>query len=272
MIHSTAIIHPAAELDSTCKVGPYTIIDAHVRLGPNCVVGPHVHLTGHTEIGPMNHFYTGCVIGEAPQDLKYKDEPTRLRIGSDNVFREYVTIHRSAKLNDDTLIGSNNFLMAHCHVGHNSHLGNHIIIANGALIAGHVTIQDRVFISGNCLIHQFVTIGTLALMQGGSGASKDLPPYTIAHGNNHIAGLNVIGLRRAGLTSADRIELKRAYKKIFRSGIPIRAAAQSSAAEFSNPHAQNLIAFVLGSKRGVCSDNSTADESDASEHENSNFH
>lgn len=264
MIHPTAIIGRKAEVDSTCRVGPYAIVDGGVTLGANCEVGPHVHLTGHTEIGAGNRFYTGCVIGEAPQDLKYKNEPTRLRIGANNVFREHVTVHRSAKLEEDTVIGSNNFLMAHCHVGHNSQIGNHIIIANGALIAGHVTIQDRVFISGNCLLHQFVTVGTLALMQGGAGISKDLPPYTISAGINQIAGLNIIGLRRAGLTSADRLELKRAYKAIFRSGAPIRKAADSAAAEFSNQHAQALINFVRASKRGVCADASSgrAEESD----------
>jgi UDP-N-acetylglucosamine acyltransferase len=265
MIHSTAIIDPNAKLDPSCEVGPYAVIDANVRIGRACVIGPHVHLTGHTEIGANNRFYTGCVIGEAPQDLKYKNEPTRLRIGGGNVFREHVTIHRSAKLDEDTVIGSNNFLMANCHVGHNSRLADNIIIANGALVAGHVTIQDRVFISGNCMIHQFVTIGTLALMQGGAGVSKDLPPYTIARGNNGIAGLNTIGLRRAGLTAEDRLELKRAYHALFRSELPIRKAAEAAASEFTNPHARALIDFVRASKRGVCADTSRRDESEDEE-------
>jgi UDP-N-acetylglucosamine acyltransferase len=260
MIHPTAIIDPKATVDLTCDVGPYAVIDANVRVEANCRIGPHVHITGHSEIGPENRFYTGCVIGEAPQDLKYKDEPTRLRIGSGNVFREHVTVHRSAKLDEDTVIGSNNFLMAHCHVGHNSQLGNHIIIANGALVGGHVTIQDRVFISGNCLLHQFVTVGTLALMQGGSGISKDLPPYTITKGNNHIAGLNTIGLRRAGLSAADRLELKRAYHALFRSELPMRKALEAVANQFTNPHARALVEFVRASKRGVCADVSRADE------------
>jgi UDP-N-acetylglucosamine acyltransferase len=259
MIHPTAIIDPKAQIGSNCRIGPYAVIDANVRVGANCEIGPHVHLTGHTEIGANNRFYTGCVIGEAPQDLKYKNEPTRLRIGADNVFREHVTIHRSAKLEEDTVIGSSNFLMANCHVGHNSQLGNGIIIANGALLAGHVTIHDRVFISGNCLLHQFVTVGTLALMQGRAGISKDVPPFTIAAGINQIVGLNVIGLRRAGFTSADRLELKRAYKLIFRSNLPIRKAAEAAAAQFSNAHAKALIDFVRASKRGVTADSSKAD-------------
>lgn len=258
MIHPTAIIDPKAEVDSTCRVGPYAVVDANVRVGTNCEIGPHVHLTGHTEIAANNRFHTGCVIGDAPQDLKYKNEPTRLRIGANNVFREHVTVHRSANMEEDTVIGSNNFLMANSHVGHNSQLGNHIIIANGALLGGHVTVHDRVFISGNCLLHQFVTVGALALMQGGAGISKDVPPYTIAAGINQIGGLNVIGLRRAWLASTDRLELKRAYKAIFRSDRPIRKAAEAADAQFSNPHARALIQFVRASKRGVCADSSHA--------------
>lgn len=255
MIHPTAIIATGAEIDPTCNIGPYAVIDAHVRLGPNCQVGPHVHLTGHTEIGANNEFHAGCVIGDAPQDAKYKSaDPTRLRIGDNNVFREHVTIHRSNKLTEDTVLGSGNFLMAHSHVGHNSLLGSNIIVANGALIAGHVTIQDRAFISGNCLLHQFVRVGTMALMQGGSAISKDLPPYTIARGDNHICGLNVIGLRRAGISAADRIELKRLYHALFRSDLPFRHAVDAAVTDFRSRSAAVMLDFVRASKRGVCSD------------------
>jgi UDP-N-acetylglucosamine acyltransferase len=254
MIHPTAIIAPGAQVDPSCEIGPYAVIDADVRIGARCMVGPHVHLTGHTEIGAENRFYTGCVIGEAPQDLKYKNDPTRLRIGTANIFREHVTIHRSNKLEEDTVIGSNNFLMANSHVGHNSCLGNHVVLVNGALVAGHVTIQDRAIVSGNCMLHQFVRVGTFAMMQGGAGISKDLPPFTVARGNNHICGLNVVGLRRAGVSNADRLELKRLYRAIFRSNLPIRAAAEKAAQCHSSEHARTLLEFILSSKRGVCSD------------------
>jgi UDP-N-acetylglucosamine acyltransferase len=259
MIHPTAIVAPGARVDSSCEVGPYAIIDANVWLGAGCRVGPHAHLTGHTEIGANNVFHTGCVIGDAPQDLKYKGEATRLRIGNGNVFREHVTVHRSAKLAEDTVIGANNFLMANCHVGHNSQLGNNIIIANGALIGGHVTIEDRVFISGNCLLHQFVRVGALALMQGGSAISKDLPPFTIARGYNHICGLNTVGLRRAGVSAQDRLELKRVYRQLFRGGESIRTAADTMDADFASAHTRTLLEFVRASKRGVCPDVSKGD-------------
>lgn len=254
MIHPTAIIHPKARLDASVSVGPYAVIDEHVILGPGCRVGPHVHLTGHTTIGADNVFHTGCVIGDAPQDLKYADTPTRLRIGERNVFREHVTVHRANCLEEDTVVGSHNFLMAHCHVGHNARLGDHVIVANGALIAGHVRVADRAFISGNCLVHQFVRVGALALMQGGAAISLDLPPYCVARGDNGICGLNVVGLRRAGFSREARLELKRLYHALFRRGRPLRAAVEEARREFASAAAHVLLDFVASSQRGVCPD------------------
>jgi UDP-N-acetylglucosamine acyltransferase len=254
MIHPTAIIHPKARLDSTVEVGPFCVIDEDVELGPNCVLGPRVYLTGCTRIGPNNKFHAGCVIGDAPQDLKYNGQPTGLRVGGNNVFRENVTIHRSNKPEEETVIGSNNYFMANSHVGHNAVVGDNVIMANGALLAGHVTVGDRAFISGNCLVHQFVRVGTLAIMQGGSAISKDLPPYTIARGDNGICGLNVVGLRRAGFTSEQRLELKRLYHALFRSGRNFREALEEAAAQFSSEAAKVMIDFLRASKRGVCQD------------------
>jgi UDP-N-acetylglucosamine acyltransferase len=254
MIHSTAVIHPNAQIDASAEIKPYAVIDEHVSLGANCIVGPHVYLTGHTVIGSGNIFHAGCVIGDVPQDLKYKGEPTRLRIGDNNVFREHVTVHRSNKLSEDTVIGSNNFLMANSHVGHNCQLGNSIILANGALLGGHVVVDDRVFISGNCLVHQFVRIGTLALMQGGSAISKDLPPFTIARGDNGICGLNIIGLRRAGFSAEQRLELKKLYRALFRSGKNLRDALAEAQSSFKSDVAQVLLNFLAATKRGVCAD------------------
>jgi UDP-N-acetylglucosamine acyltransferase len=254
MIHPTAIIHPKAQLDASVSVGPYAVIEEHVVLGPGCRVGPYVHLTGHTTIGAGNVFHAGCVIGDAPQDLKYTDAPTRLRIGDRNVFREHVTVHRANRPEEDTVLGSDNFLMAHCHVGHNARLGDHVIVANGALIAGHVSVADRAFISGNCLVHQFVRVGTLALMQGGAAISLDLPPYCVARGDNGICGLNVVGLRRAGFSSDARLELKRLYHALFRSGRNLRAAVEDARQDFTSAAARVLLDFVASSRRGVCQD------------------
>ena len=169
---TAAIIHPNAKLGANVRVGAYAVIDAGVELGEGCVVGPQVYLTGVTKIGAGNKFHAGAVIGDAPQDLKYKDEPTRLRIGDGNVFREHVTIHRSNKLEEDTVVGSHCLFMAGSHVGHNSAVGDHDIMANCAMLAGHVTVQDRAFISGSCMVHQFTRVGTLAIMQGGAGIGQ----------------------------------------------------------------------------------------------------
>ncbi|MGP8201847.1 MAG: acyl-ACP--UDP-N-acetylglucosamine O-acyltransferase [Limisphaerales bacterium] len=254
MIHPTAIIHPEAQLDPSVEVGPYAVIDGRVSMGPGCRVGPHVYLTGHTRIGANNRFYAGCVVGEAPQDVKYKDEPTELRMGDNNLVREGATVHRSAKVGEATVIGSHNFLMVNSHVGHNAVLGDHVILANGALLAGHVVVGDRAFISGNCLVHQFVRVGTLAIMQGGAAISRDLPPYTVARWGNGMCGLNAIGLRRAGLTAEERLELKKLYHNLFRSAENLSDAVSRARQEFTSAPARVLLDFVASAKRGVCRD------------------
>ncbi|HET7624185.1 MAG TPA: acyl-ACP--UDP-N-acetylglucosamine O-acyltransferase [Verrucomicrobiae bacterium] len=254
MIHPTAVIHPNAKLGSSVRVGPFAVIDEAVEIGPQCVIGPHVYLTGVTKIGSNNQFHAGCVIGDAPQDLKYDGAPTRLRIGDHNVFREHVTVHRSTHPDGETVVGSRNFLMANSHVGHNARVGDHVILANGVLLAGHVVVQDRAFLSGNCVVHQFIRVGTLALAQGGSRISVDLPPFTIATNLNEICGLNVIGLRRAGFNPEERLELKRLYHALFRGGKPLRAALEDSRTKFSSAPAKILMDFVASAKRGVCAD------------------
>jgi len=193
-------------------------------------------------------------VGDAPQDLKYRDEPTRLRIGDHNVFREHTTVHRSNKLAEDTEIGSNNFFMANSHVGHNCVIGNHVIMANGTLLGGHVLVGDRAFISGNCLVHQFTRVGSLALMQGGSAISKDLPPFTIARGANGICGLNMIGLRRAGFSGEQRLELKRLYHLLFRGDGRLSELVAAARLQFKSEPAGNMLDFVAASKRGICAD------------------
>ena len=252
MIHPAAVIHSRAEVDSSAIIGPYAVVDAEVVIGPGCEIGPHVYITGHTMIGANNRFHAGCVIGDAPQDLKYKGQPTVLQIGAHNIFREHVTIHRSNQVEEGTLIGNHNFFMANSHVGHNTRVGDNVIIANGALLGGHVIVEDRVFISGNCLVHQFVRIGTLALMQGGAAVSKDLPPFTVARGDNTICGLNTIGLRRAGISPAKRLELKSLYHQLFLRGLNLRATLAEARGKFTGKFATQLISFIEASKRGVC--------------------
>jgi UDP-N-acetylglucosamine acyltransferase len=254
-IHPAAIVHPAAVLGPGCTVGPGAVIDGEVELGPDCVVGPQVVLTGRLIAGARNRFHAGAVIGDAPQDLKYRNQPTRLRLGDDNVIREHATIHRSTALTEDTVVGNGNFIMANAHVGHNCRIGNHNVIANGALLAGHVTVEDRAFISGNCVIHQYCRIGRLAMLQGGSALGLDLPPFCILREVNMLCGLNTVGLRRAGIPSAERLELRRAYHAIFRSGKRRATALAEARGEFSDSLlVQELLLFMEGTKRGICAD------------------
>ncbi|MDI9401190.1 MAG: acyl-ACP--UDP-N-acetylglucosamine O-acyltransferase [Verrucomicrobiota bacterium] len=254
MIHPTAIIHPRARLHPTVQVGAYSIIDEHVELGAGCEVLHHVHLTGHTSAGENNFFGVGCVIGAPPQDFKYKNALTKLRIGSNNVFREMVTIHCSNTEEEDTVVGSECFFMATSHVGHNAFIGDKVILANSALIAGHVTVGSQAFISGNTAIHQFVRIGELAMIQGVSAMSCDVPPYTIAFDKNLIAGLNIVGLRRAGFSVEERLELKRVYNFLFRTQLKRKDAVYQAKQLFHLPASQKMIEFVESSSRAMPAD------------------
>lgn len=265
MIHPSAIIHPNARLAPDCSVGPFCVVDSDVQLGAGCVLGPHVYLAGRVTLGARNKVHAGCVIGDFPQDLRYAGQSTEVIVGDDNVFREHVTVHRSNSSTEPTRIGSNNYFMANSHVGHNSSIGDHVIIANGALLGGHVTVHDHVFISGTCMVHQFARIGAYALMQGGSGISKDLPPYTIARGNNHISGLNVVGLRRAGFSAAERLELRQLYHLIFCSGMKLREAVEKAREQYSSSRAAVLLDFLATGRRGFCSHRGTAAQSSEAE-------
>lgn len=264
-IHPSAVVHPEARLHPTVNVGPLAVIDGHVEVGEGCDVGAMVHLAGHTRIGARNTFHTGCVIGGMPQDVKFKGGATRVLIGDDNVFREHVTVHRANSEAEDTVIGSGGLFMAGAHIGHNSRVGDRVIIANGALLGGHVVVEDRAFISGNCLVHQFVRVGSLALMQGGSAISKDLPPFCISRGDNAISGLNVIGLRRAGVPSEARLELRRIFHALFRSRRAWAVAVQSAEAEIRTDFGRAMVDFVRGSRRGVLTIRSKRRETDDAE-------
>lgn len=253
-IHATAVVHPSALLGQNVRIGPFAVIDEAVRIGDDTEIGPHVYITGQARLGRGNRIHAGCVIGDLPQDLRFAGGPTPLTLGDHNVLREYVTVHRSNKPGEATTIGSHCLLMVSSHVGHNAALGDHVILVNGALLAGHVTVGDRAFISGHCLVHQFVRIGTLALMQGGAAISKDLPPYTVARGVNGICGLNTIGLRRAGISSAERLALRHLYKILFRSGLRLSEALEQAATEPHSSPARLLLDFLAAGRRGFCAD------------------
>ncbi|HLJ93620.1 MAG TPA: acyl-ACP--UDP-N-acetylglucosamine O-acyltransferase, partial [Gemmataceae bacterium] len=191
-------------------------------------------------------------LGERPQHLHYKDEPTSLEIGDENIFREHVTVHRGTAQSGKTQIGNRNFLMAGSHVAHDSRIGNGCILANGALVGGHCQIGDGVYLSGNCAIHQFVRVGRLALLSGCSATSKDIPPFIIQQRINCVVGVNVVGMRRAGMTQAQINAVRHAFHVLYRQGQTIPAALNDLEQELGDIDAvAEMITFIRQSTRGI---------------------
>lgn len=252
-IHVTAVIDSRAEIHGEVEIGPYVVIDGPVKIGRATRVMAHAFLTGWTEIGEDNQIHAGVALGDAPQDKAYQGEESYLRIGSRNIFREYVQIHRGTAPGSATVIGNDNFLMAGSHVGHNCRLGDDIVIANGALLGGYVEVGDHAFISGNCVVHQFVRVGKFSLMRGLSGTSRDVPPYSIVDWQHTVRGVNVVGLKRAGFDERIIRELKEAFRVLFRKGRNLSLAVKEIEANGKlSPELTALVEFIKASKRGVC--------------------
>ncbi len=255
MIHPTAIVHPRAELAEDVEVGPYSIIGENVEISRGVKIDSHVRIEGWTRLGENCRVFSFAVLGEAPQDLKYKGEPSELIVGPNNVFREFVTVHRgTAEGGGRTVIGANNLFMAYSHVAHDCLIGNHVIMANAATLAGHIEIQDHAIIGGLAAVHQFVRIGAYALVSGLTGVPRDIPPYALAAGNRaRLYGLNLIGLKRHGFSSETILHLKRAYRILFRSHLPLSKALERVSREIpSFPELERLVEFLRTSRRGVC--------------------
>ena len=251
-IHPTALIASEAELADDVVVGPYAVIEGPVKLGAGSVLRPHVVLCGPLTMGCNNTVFSGAVLGEQPQHLKYNGEPTRVEIGDNNVFRENVTVHRGTPQAWATRIGNNNFFMAGSHVAHDCQIGNQCILANGALLAGHCTLADGVYLSGNCAVHQFVRIGRLALLSGVSATTKDIPPFIIQQEINCVMGVNVVGMRRAGLSAEQIHAVRQAYHLIYREGMPLPASLATVEQQFGDLEAiQEMLTFIRQSTRGI---------------------
>jgi UDP-N-acetylglucosamine acyltransferase len=251
-IHPTAIIDPRAEIHPKADIGPYVVIDGVVQVGCGTRVLAHAVLTGWTEIGEDNVIHMGAVIGHEPQDLSYKGAKTFLKIGDRNIFREHSQIHRGTVEGSTTVIGDDNYFMHHSHAAHNCQIGNNTIIAGGALLAGYVQVDDHAFVSGNCVVHQFVRIGTLAMLRGLSRTSRDVPPFCIMDGTHTVRGINLVGLRRNGF-SRERIRaLRNAFTRLFRKRVNMRQAVTELRAETDSPDVLFLLDFIEQSKRGVC--------------------
>jgi UDP-N-acetylglucosamine acyltransferase len=254
-VHPTAIIDPRADVGDDVHVGPFVVIEGPVRVGAGCTIKAGVHLIGPLTLGEHNEIYTGAVLGEQPQHLKYAGEPTRLEIGDHNIFREHVTVHRATTQSWVTRIGNHNFLMANSHVAHDCQIGNHCIIANGALVAGHCVLEDGVCLSGNVAVHQFVRIGRLALMSGLSATGMDVPPFMIHQRINTVCGVNVIGMRRGGISNGSIEAIRKAFHLIYRSDLLLSHSLARLEQDFGHvPEVVELVAFIRASKRGISLD------------------
>jgi UDP-N-acetylglucosamine acyltransferase len=253
-IHPTAIIHPNARIAGDVEIGPYVCIEGVAEIGPGCVILAHAVLVGVVKMGSNNRIGHGAILGAPSQHLAHgPGHPGQVIIGNGNTIRELATIHRSTAEGGSTRVGDGCYLMAGTHLGHDSALGDGVIIANNSLLGGHVHVADKVFIGGGCVFHQFVRVGRLAIAQGASAFSKDIPPFTLAAERNTVAGLNSVGLRRAGLDAAQRQEIKAAFRLLYKSGLNTAQALEAAADLEWGAEGREFWDFVRDAKkRGIC--------------------
>ena len=253
LIHPTAIIGKNVSIGEGSEIGPHVVIEDGARIGSGNKIWPGAYICSGTEIGNDNEIHMNTVIGHAPQDLAYKGTPTKTLVGHKNIIREFTTIHRGTKEGTATVLGNNNFLMAYTHVGHNCQIGNHVIMVNNATLGGYCIIEDSAFLSGMIVVHQFTTIGRLALVSGLSAVNRDVPPFTVCGGRASVVyGLNVIGLRRAGTSPQTRDEIKRAFKLLYRSDLNLTNAISEIEKIATTPEVKYFLEFIRNSKRGIC--------------------
>lgn len=254
MIHSSAVIEAGARIGNNVRIGPFCYVGAGVTLGDDCILESHVVIKGPSTIGRGNHFFQFTSIGEACQDKKYKNEPTELHIGDNNIFREGCTVHRGTIQDKGvTIIGSNNLFMNYTHVAHDCVIGSNVIFANNASTAGHVHVGDWVIIGGMSGVHQFCHIGAHSFIGGGSIVVKDVPPYVMAHGSHAVPhGINSEGLKRRGFSSDAILEIKRAYKVLYRQGLTVNDAVAALADKAEQlPEIKVFTDFIVQSPRGI---------------------
>lgn len=254
-VHPTAVVDPRAELGADIEVGPYCVVGEFVKLGNRNRLLSHVVLQGHTILGDGNVIYPFASVGTTPQDLKYKGEPSELQIGSGNTIREYVSLNPGTTGGGMvTKVGDQNLLMMYCHIAHDCIVGNRNVIANGATLGGHVTVEDNVIVGGLVGIHQFVRIGTGAILGAGSMVSKDVPPYCNATGDRAtLRGLNLEGLRRRGFDRATVKAIRQAYRIVFQSKLRTEEALKRVREELAGvPQVEKFVQFIAGSQRGIC--------------------
>jgi len=253
-IHPTAVVDKKAKLADDIEVGPYAIIGPDVEIGRSTKIAQNAVIENYTSIGENCRIFTGAVVGSIPQDLKYEGAESFLKIGNNNIIREYVTLNPGTDEGGVTSIGSDNLLMAYSHVAHDCKIGNGCIIANCGTLAGHVTLEDKVVIGGLTAIHQFVHVGKIAILGGCSKVVQDVPPFSICDGHpTRVYGLNVVGLRRSDISKEAQIALRKSFKILFHSGLSFKSALAKIKEELGQcEEVDYLLDFIRISKRGVC--------------------
>ncbi|MDP3723851.1 MAG: acyl-ACP--UDP-N-acetylglucosamine O-acyltransferase [Candidatus Omnitrophota bacterium] len=257
-IHPSAIIAKNVQMGEGNEIGPGCVIEGPAVIGSHNRLWMHVYVGPGTTIGDHNQIHMGAVIGHLPQDVAFSGAPSATTIGHRNVIREYVTIHRGTKADSATVIGDDNFLMANAHVAHNCRVGSRTTFANLATLAGYCVVEDEALLSGMVVIHQLTRIGRLAMVSGLSAVNKDVPPFMLCGGRPAvIQGLNVVGMRRAGISAPARAEIKQAYQLLYRAGRNVPHALEAIARECASPEVRGLVEFVRASQRGICAGAST---------------
>jgi UDP-N-acetylglucosamine acyltransferase len=245
VIHPTAIIDKKAELDPSVEVGPYAVIEGEVKIGANTTIGANAIVSGPIEIGCNNRIFPGAALGLEAQDLKYKGAKSWVKIGENNIFREFVTVNRATGEDEATIIGNHNLLMAYVHVAHNCIIEDRVVIANYVGLAGHVHIESKAVIGGMLGIHQFVRVGTMAMLGGMSRIDRDVPPFMLVEGSPaRVRSLNTIALKRNHLSAEDMAVLKKAFQTLYRSGLTLNGALSALELLSPNEYLQHLRSFL----------------------------
>jgi UDP-N-acetylglucosamine acyltransferase len=250
-IHPTALVDSQARIGRNVRIGPFAVIEAGASVGDDCVLMERVHVGTGTTLGRSNLLYPGAVVGHDPQHRQ--GEPGGLlAIGDRNVFREYVTLHRGMKKGSATRIGNDNYFMAFAHAGHDAAVGNGVTVANTALLGGHAAVEDGAFLSACVLVHQFARIGRLAMVGGAARVTRDVPPYLlVADGEDRVASVNLVGLKRAGFSAKATDDVKRAYRLFYFSGLGREEALEEIGRTLAAPEIRHFTDFIRSSKRGT---------------------
>jgi UDP-N-acetylglucosamine acyltransferase len=264
-IDPRAIVSPEAVLGEGVEIGPFAIIEAGAVIGAHTRILAHAYVCRGTTLGTDNVIHMNAVIGHEPQDRAYSGAPTRLEMGDRNVIREGCQLHRGTAEGTATLIGDDCYLMANSHVGHNCRVGSGVVMANAAVLGGHAQVGDRAFLSAHSAVHQHTRVGRLAMLQGGAAVSKDVPPFCMTrHGTNTLAGINVVGLKRAGFERVQIMSIRRVYRTLFlhRPNLSLareRLLAEERAAGGPSDVVQEMLDFIATAKHGVCAGGRSAD-------------